>query len=134
MKKLILAAFLVACFVTLAMAQDHQPATFGVYSGLPQIRSTRPPFGRTGCPEFKSPYYYAGDFDWMNQYANGLSNEADLQVSKGSQVYQAFLAKGRMLPLMETIPVRVITNDKTALLGAGRYAALRSGQIKPSHP
>jgi glucokinase len=29
-----------------------------------------------------------------------------------------------MIPLLQDIPVRVITNDKTALLGAGRVAAL----------
>jgi len=39
---------------------------------------------------------------------------------------EAFLAKGRMRPLLETMPVRVILNDKTALLGAGRYAFLKS--------
>jgi glucokinase len=37
---------------------------------------------------------------------------------------KAFGAKGRMSPLLRGIPVRVITNDKTALLGAGRVAAL----------
>ena len=36
---------------------------------------------------------------------------------------QAFLGKGRMQPLLEAIPVRVITNEKTGLLGAARYAA-----------
>lgn len=36
----------------------------------------------------------------------------------------AFQAKGRISPLLRDIPVRVITNDKTALLGAGRVAAL----------
>jgi glucokinase len=35
----------------------------------------------------------------------------------------AFTAKGRMKPLLQAIPVRVILNDKTALLGAARYAA-----------
>jgi len=35
---------------------------------------------------------------------------------------QAFLGKGRMQPLLESIPVRVITNDKIALFGAARYA------------
>ncbi|HKW98239.1 MAG TPA: glucokinase [Bryobacteraceae bacterium] len=35
---------------------------------------------------------------------------------------KAFRAKGRMAKVMEDIPVRVITNDKTALLGAGRVA------------
>jgi glucokinase len=36
---------------------------------------------------------------------------------------QAFLGKGRMQPLLETIPVRVITNEKTGLLGAACYGA-----------
>jgi glucokinase len=38
---------------------------------------------------------------------------------------EAFIAKGRMRSLMETIPVRVILNDRAALLGAARYAAAR---------
>jgi len=37
---------------------------------------------------------------------------------------KAFSAKGRVSGLLKDIPVRVITNDKTALLGAGRVAAL----------
>jgi glucokinase len=37
----------------------------------------------------------------------------------------AFAQKGRMRPLLEAIPVWVIRNDKTALLGAARYAASR---------
>jgi glucokinase len=36
----------------------------------------------------------------------------------------AFKSKGRLAGLLEDIPVRVITNDKTALLGAGHVAAL----------
>jgi glucokinase len=39
---------------------------------------------------------------------------------------KAFVAKGRMKSLVEAIPVSVILNDKTALLGAGYYAALRA--------
>jgi glucokinase len=35
----------------------------------------------------------------------------------------AFLDKGRFSPLLATIPVRVIMNDKTALVGAARVAA-----------
>jgi len=35
----------------------------------------------------------------------------------------AFLTKGRMQPLLESIPIQVIMNDKTALLGAARVAA-----------
>ena len=34
-----------------------------------------------------------------------------------------FHDKGRMRPLMESIPVRVVLNDRTALLGAARHAA-----------
>jgi glucokinase len=41
-----------------------------------------------------------------------------------STFIKAFQAKGRMSHLLQDIPVRVITNDKTALLGAGRVAAL----------
>jgi glucokinase len=35
----------------------------------------------------------------------------------------AFMDKGRLTPLVANIPVRVIMNDKTALLGAARVAA-----------
>lgn len=35
---------------------------------------------------------------------------------------EAFTAKGRMKPLLEAMPVRVIMNDRTALLGAAPYA------------
>ncbi len=38
---------------------------------------------------------------------------------------EAFVSKGRMRPLMEKIPVKVIMNDETALLGAARYAAFK---------
>jgi glucokinase len=43
---------------------------------------------------------------------------------------RAFVAKGRMQPLLESMPVRVILNPKTALLGAARYAALRTGLLR----
>jgi len=35
---------------------------------------------------------------------------------------ESFVAKGRMRALMEKIPVRVVLNDKTALLGAAHFA------------
>lgn len=37
---------------------------------------------------------------------------------------RAFTAKGRISKVLEAMPVRVILNDKTALLGAGRLAML----------
>lgn len=46
---------------------------------------------------------------------------------KGPTFMQAFCAKGRLSPLVETIPVRVILNEKTALLGAARWAARVDG-------
>jgi glucokinase len=47
-----------------------------------------------------------------------------LRKLSSSTFIKAFNAKGRMGRLLQDIPVRVITNDKTALLGAGRVAAL----------
>ena len=38
---------------------------------------------------------------------------------------KAFLAKGRLRPLLESIPVQVVTNDKAGLLGAARCAAAK---------
>jgi glucokinase len=47
---------------------------------------------------------------------------------KGSEFMNAFTAKGRMKPLLQDIPVRVIMNPKTALLGAARHAAFELGE------
>ena len=43
----------------------------------------------------------------------------------GPLFMQAFVSKGRLQPLLESIPVKVITNDKIALFGAARYAAVK---------
>jgi glucokinase len=56
-----------------------------------------------------------------------------IQKLRGSGFMEAFVAKGRMKQLLESIPVRVILNDKTALVGAARYAMLR-GSIKAFSP
>src|SRR6266567_4436374 len=37
----------------------------------------------------------------------------------------AFVAKGRLQPLLEAIPVKIITNDRVGLIGAARYAATK---------
>ncbi len=42
---------------------------------------------------------------------------------------RAFVDKGRLRPLLEAIPVRVILNSNTALLGAARYAAVDAGLL-----
>src|ERR1700678_445072 len=41
----------------------------------------------------------------------------------GPSFMNAFLEKGRLRPLLEGIPVQVITNDKAGLMGAARCAA-----------
>ena len=42
---------------------------------------------------------------------------------------QAFLDKGRLSPLLESIPVRVILDDTCALLGAAAFAEARSADL-----
>ena len=45
---------------------------------------------------------------------------------KDGKFQEAFLDKGRMRPLLEAIPVRVIVNENTGLLGAARCAVVKS--------
>jgi glucokinase len=42
----------------------------------------------------------------------------------GPLFMNSFAGKGRMQPLLEAMPVKVITNDKTALMGAARCASV----------
>jgi glucokinase len=60
--------------------------------------------------------------------AGGISPKI-LPKLTGPGFMQAFLDKGRMRPLLESIPVRVVTNDKAGLLGAARCASVRSSQL-----
>ncbi len=46
-----------------------------------------------------------------------------LEMLIGGKFLQAFLTRGPMRYLLEAIPVRVILNDRTALLGAAHYAS-----------
>lgn len=50
----------------------------------------------------------------------------------GPLFMQAFVDKGRLQPLLESIPVKVITNDKIALFGAARYAAVKGAPLLSS--
>ena len=45
------------------------------------------------------------------------------------EFYKNFINIGRMEHLLKTIPVKIVLNDKTALIGAAYYAAM--GIIKP---
>jgi len=56
--------------------------------------------------------------------AGGISPKI-LPRLKGRVFMDAFLEKGRMRPLVEAMPVHVVTNEKAGLLGAARCAAVR---------
>jgi glucokinase len=56
--------------------------------------------------------------------AGGISPKI-LPRLKGSLFMNGFLDKGRMRPLVEAMPVHVVTNEKAGLLGAARCAAVR---------
>jgi glucokinase len=45
---------------------------------------------------------------------------------------QAFLDKGRMAPLLEDIPVKIVLNDDCGLIGAARYALIQKAFGKVS--
>jgi glucokinase len=47
----------------------------------------------------------------------------------GPAFMNAFLDKGRLRPLLEGIPVKIITNDKAGLLGAARCAAVNQNRV-----
>ncbi|HEV3511385.1 MAG TPA: glucokinase [Candidatus Sulfotelmatobacter sp.] len=59
--------------------------------------------------------------------AGGISPKI-LPKLKGPLFMQAFLNKGRMRPLVESMPVHVVTNEKAGLLGAARCAAVRASK------
>lgn len=58
----------------------------------------------------------------------GIAPKA-LKVLQNGAFTQAFLDKGRLSPLLETIPVRVILDDTCALLGAAAYAETRAAEL-----
>ncbi len=47
-----------------------------------------------------------------------------LPLLEGGAFLEGFLAKGRMRPLLESIPVHVVLDDRAALIGAARRAAI----------
>lgn len=52
-----------------------------------------------------------------------------LKTMKNGRFTAAFLDKGRLSPLLETVPVRVILDDTCALLGAAAYAEARASEL-----
>ena len=59
-------------------------------------------------------------------YIGGGIAPKDLDKLKDGTFMKRFVAKGRMQPLLEAMPVKVILNEKTALIGAARCAVVRS--------
>jgi glucokinase len=47
---------------------------------------------------------------------------------KGAAFLDAFTAKGRLSPLLEKVPVKVIVNEKVGLIGAARYALTKEAE------
>jgi glucokinase len=58
--------------------------------------------------------------------AGGISPKILTKLT-GPAFMKSFVEKGRLRPLLESIPVQVVMNDKAGLLGAARCAAVRGG-------
>ena len=62
-------------------------------------------------------------------YLGGGIAPKSLKMLGSGDFVTAFLAKGRLRPVLETIPVRVILDETCALLGAAAYAEARAAEI-----
>jgi glucokinase len=62
-------------------------------------------------------------------YIGGGIGPKILKFMSGGVFMQAFLDKGRMSALLETVPVRLILDDTCALLGAAAYAEARAAEL-----
>jgi glucokinase len=62
-------------------------------------------------------------------YLGGGIAPKSLKTLGNGEFIQAFLDKGRLSPLLETVPVRVILDDTCALLGAAAFAEARAAEI-----
>lgn len=62
-------------------------------------------------------------------YLGGGISPKILKTLENGVFMQAFLDKGRMSPLLEAMPVRIILDDTCALLGAAGYAEIRAGEL-----
>ncbi|HEY0162644.1 MAG TPA: glucokinase [Edaphobacter sp.] len=62
-------------------------------------------------------------------YLGGGIAPKRLKTMKNGFFMQAFLDKGRMSPLLQAIPVRIILDETCALLGAAAYAEARAAEV-----
>lgn len=61
-------------------------------------------------------------------YLGGGIAPKTLKTLKSGPFMEAFVDKGRMAPILQAIPVRVILDDTCALLGAAAYAEARASE------
>jgi len=111
-----------------ALAQDEDPARIIGESGMVAAAS--------GCPlcfraleMFVAAYgAMAGNLALLGTATGGLWLGGGIapkilpRLTDGLFL-QTFIAKGRFVPILEKIPVRVVLNDRAALLGAAQQAA-----------
>ncbi|MDE1176576.1 MAG: glucokinase [Edaphobacter sp.] len=62
-------------------------------------------------------------------YLGGGIAPKRLKTMQNGFFMQAFLDKGRMSPLLQSIPVRIILDDSCALLGAAAYGEARAAEM-----
>jgi glucokinase len=62
-------------------------------------------------------------------YLGGGIAPKSLKTLQTGAFIQAFLDKGRLSPLLESIPVRVILDENCALLGAAAFAEARASEL-----
>jgi glucokinase len=105
------------------MAEGHQAAAI---SGAALARTS--PLAEKALDVFVSVYgAMAGNLALMvmatgGLYVGGGIAPKILEKMKDGTFMAAFVEKGRFVPLMRRIPVRIILDDKTALYGAARAA------------
>jgi glucokinase len=62
-------------------------------------------------------------------YLGGGIGPKILKTMQNGVFLQAFLDKGRLSPLLHSVPVRIILDDTCALLGAAAYAEARAAEL-----
>ena len=62
-------------------------------------------------------------------YLGGGIAPKRLKTMQNGVFMQAFLDKGRMSPLLQSMPVRIILDDSCALLGAAAYGEARAAEV-----
>ena len=62
-------------------------------------------------------------------YLGGGVAPKSLKIMQNGEFLKAFLDKGRLSPLLQSVPVRIILDETCALLGAAAYAEARAAEL-----